>query len=66
MKNLNTLITKAKSKIMTKVSRIGIYENLGQKEIRNIEDKIGGLYGKPQAVIEAVEDFSHWCETLEI
>ena len=56
-----TLLTAIKiesNKLKEKARLKGIYENFGQKEVRDLEDKYAdGTTGK----IEAIQAFEIWC-----
>ena len=58
MKSLSRDIEKHKKKLTAKASKRGGYENFGQKEVRDLEDKYAdGTTGK----IEAIQAFEIWC-----
>ena len=58
MKALQRDIEKQKAKLIAKAMKKGLYENFGQKEVRDLEDKYAdGTTGK----IEAIQAFEIWC-----
>lgn len=59
MKNLQRDIEKAKQKLIKKAREKGLYENFGQKEIRELKDKhFDCLYTSQYLYIKEFED---WC-----
>ena len=58
MKALQRDIKKQKAKLKAKAMKKGLYENFGQKEVRDLEDKhADGTFGK----IGAIQEFEIWC-----
>lgn len=60
-------IERTKKKLASKWKRHGPYENFGQKEVRDLEDKynfLGLCYGTPEQRQQAklIEAFHNWCE----
>lgn len=57
-------ILKAKKMLMKKAGSKGVYENFGQKEVRQLEDKFAKLmYGTPEErkAFGMIQDFADWC-----
>ena len=55
-------IEKLKQVIIRQVKRKGVYENLGQKEVRQLRDKYNSYKSNIGRLIGQFED---WCETYE-
>ena len=53
--SITTDIQKAKEKLIKKASKTGIYENFGQKEVRELYDKY--------YISNEIRDFDEWCMT---
>jgi hypothetical protein len=63
---LKTAISKTKRKLINKWNRYGPYENFGQKEVRDLEDKynyLGLCWGTPEErrLAQLIRDFDDWC-----
>lgn len=60
-------IDKEISKLKKRIVKQKMKENLGQKELRNLEDKYpmwSAGYEENQARIESILAFSNWCMNL--
>jgi len=71
MSKLENEIQQIKNKLTTKAKRKGLWENFGQKEIRNLEDKhdyLGLCYGSPDERIEGdkILGLREWCEEFDL
>lgn len=55
-------IEKFRQDIIRQVKRKGVYENLGQKEVRQLEDKYNSYKGNIGRLIDQFED---WCKTYQ-
>jgi hypothetical protein len=72
MVDLNKLlidIEAAKRKLIKKAERKGLYENFGQKEVRELEDKytrMTDFHYERQLILKALERFSTWCSHYTI
>lgn len=57
-------IEKAKKKLIAKAKEAGIWENFGQKEVRELLDKYPDcMYTK---VYSAIQDFDNWCMNFDL
>ncbi len=59
-------ITRTKKRLMAKWKLSGTYENFGQKEVRDLQDKYDYLslkWGSPEQRQQAqlIDDFYDWC-----
>lgn len=61
--NLLKDILKAKNKIIKKVDRFGVKENLGQDEVLKIHDKYCAQSYTDLRISETINSFSDWCST---
>ena len=64
MKALQRDIEKQKAKLIAKASKKGIYENFGQKEVRDLEEKhidISDYMDEMNEKRKEVLDFDDWC-----
>lgn len=64
-------INNLKRRINKQVKRKGIYENLGQEELRELFDFIGadfygGDYFYRQKLWQLIDEFRNWCENYKI
>lgn len=71
MSKLSTEIERTKKKLITRAQKKGLYENFGDKEVREIKDKYGYFelfYGSPEQRKEAglINDFDNWCMTFDL
>lgn len=65
---IETAIKRAKKKLKNEASENGLYENFGQKEVREIEDTFidNSDYTKEMnQKREKLEQFEEWCLTYE-
>jgi len=66
VKQLKRDIKKAKDKLIAKAKKSGVYENFGQKELRDIVDKYGEyVYSyefKEAGGLSALQEFENWVE----
>ena len=51
-------IRKRKNKLIRKATRSGIYENFGQKEVRELTDMFGRT--------SEINSFDQWCMTFDL
>ena len=63
---LGTVIKKAKTKLIARARKTGIYENFGQKEVRAIKDKFDYnelVYGtnSERKQADEINTFNNWC-----
>lgn len=66
-KKISTAIRRAKKELVAKVKKHGLYENFGQKEIRNIEDKFIKVYQQGEDIKDQhrqLKSFRRWCENF--
>lgn len=56
MKELND-IKKAKEKLIRVAKKKGLYENFGQEEVRELQDKYG--------YTDAIREFDNWCMNID-
>jgi len=62
-KNIETAIRRAKKQLKQKAAKQGLYENFGQKEVREITDKfIDCWYTSPDT--DKVLTFDRWCSAF--
>lgn len=63
--NLRKMIERRKAKLIEKAKKDGLYEDFGQKEVRELEDKIESeeLYGEKGKIIRS---FSDWCMNFDL
>lgn len=62
IKKIKQRAEKLKQQLIKKAKRKGIYENFGQKEVRQLTDLIGSnLYTAPQEIRNILFDFDQWC-----
>jgi hypothetical protein len=62
-------IKATQNKLIKKAARKGIYENFGQKEVRELEDKHLDIsdYGYEMKFMRAtMEQFSKWCSHYNV
>ena len=53
---------KFKRQLIKKANKKGLYENFGQKEVRQLTDLIGSnLYSGPQEIRNILFNFDNWC-----
>lgn len=63
-KKIDTAISRAKDKLINEARNNGIYENFGQKEVREIKDKFidGCDYSAEMNNNRAkLDNFNNWC-----
>jgi hypothetical protein len=53
-----TEINKAKKKLINKAKKSGLYENFGQKEVRQLSDKFG--------YTSEVQQFDNWAMNFDL
>ena len=63
-------IQRAKKKLIKKAQEVGIWENFGQDEVRELEAKYDDLslrYGTPQqrAMSDSIRAFDNWCMNFD-
>ena len=62
IKRIRQEADKLKHQLIRKAERKGIYENFGQKEVRQLTDMIGSnLYTAPQEIRNLLFQFDEWC-----
>lgn len=62
VKKIRQAADKFKRQLIRKAEKNGIYENFGQKEVRQLTDMIGSnLYTAPQEVRNILFNFDNWC-----
>jgi len=55
-------IARAKRRLVAKARRKGIWENFGQREVRELRDKYFDSYmGGDYANVKALDAFDNWC-----
>jgi hypothetical protein len=59
-KKVKKRIDAYKRRLKAKVARYGMFENLGNKEIRALSDEFGIIQSDP-VVREMMESFTDWC-----
>jgi len=62
-------ITKRKDKLLLEADKNGLYENFGQKEVREIENKLDLKSNRMKDITEAhehIREFEYWCKTLDL
>lgn len=63
-KKIDTAINRAKATLIQTVKTQGIYENFGQKEVREIKDKFINISDYSQEMNNnrrKIEGFDNWC-----
>ena len=63
---IETAIKKTKEKLIAQAKKKGLWENFGQKELSNLEDKFDYFnlcFGTPEDHRQArlISDFGRWC-----
>ena len=64
MINLDQDIVKIKNQLINKAKKRGIWENFGQKEVRQLEEKY--LKDFDQEAWSKLIDFKEWCMNFEL
>ena len=67
-KQITTAINRATVGLINKASNEGVYENFGQVEVRNIEDKFIDASDYSENMNDSRNDllmFSHWCSDYQ-
>jgi len=64
MTNLDQDIVKIKNQLINKAKKRGIWENFGQKEVRQLEEKY--LKDFDQEAWSKLIDFKEWCMNFEL
>lgn len=62
--NISQAIKKEKTKLIKKSKAIGIFENFGQKEVRELEDKFidsSDYSGNINEKRILIQNFNNWC-----
>ena len=65
-KKIETAIKHAKSRLIEKVKKEGLYENFGQEEVRQIQNDYIDLSSYSNAMIQnrqKLQRFDEWCMT---
>ena len=68
-KTIDTAIRRAKENLIQEAKENGIYENFGQKEVREISDKFIDLSDYTDVMNQnrnKVENFNNWCMTFNV
>lgn len=63
-KNISTAISRAQKMLIAKGKRKGLYENFGQEEVRNIENKFINISSYSKEMNDnrkKLESFYNWC-----
>jgi hypothetical protein len=59
-------INRKKKALINKASKKGLYENFGQKEVRQLKDKYPvGFTGKGKENMDAIDEFERWASTFD-
>ena len=54
-------IRNCKANLVNRVRVKGLYENFGQKEVRQLEDKYRDCEYKEREAWDLIKNFNHWC-----
>jgi len=68
-KNISTAIRRAKTLLIKHAKAKGLYENFGQKEVREIEDKFihsSDYYAQMNLNRSKLKSFVNWCVNFDI
>lgn len=68
-KKVDTAIRRAKKKLIQEAQKRGIYENFGQKEVREIEEKfidISSYTDEMNQNRRKLKEFDNWCMNYNI
>lgn len=68
-KEIRTAIRRAKAMLVLKAKKHGLYENFGEKEVREIENKfidISDYSNKMNDNRNALRNFDYWCMDCDI
>ena len=68
-KKVDTAIRRAKKKLIQEAQKNGIYENFGQKEVREIEEKfidISSYTDEMKQNRRKLKKFDNWCMNYNI
>ena len=59
---IETAINKQKAKLINKAKQSGLYENFGQKEVMNLENKfLTGIFHMDKKTNQSIQSFNDWC-----
>lgn len=62
--SVETVIKKAKAKLIREANAKGVYENFGQREVREIRDMFPCECDETKLdILEKINDFDNWCQT---
>lgn len=64
LKLLNREIAHYKKLLVTKFNEVGIYEDFGQNEVRELKDKYSytfSFYPKQKQLDDLINNFDNWC-----
>jgi len=58
-------INKIKAKLIKKAKRKGLYENFGQKELREVEDRYEDTRCTDYRAYKLIAEFGKWCMNFD-
>ena len=61
---LRKQVEEHKNRLMNKARKQGLYENFGQKEVRELKDKIGCWEPSNAELHQIIDNFDSWCMTV--
>lgn len=66
MAEINQDIKKAKKKLQAKALKSGLYENFGDKEVRQLKDKYPtGYMGEERYNMDKIQEFEEWSRSVD-